>query len=368
VTAVPFLDLARIHQPLRSEILGEFADIFDGNSFSNGPQVRQFEQAFAEYCNGADCIGVANGLDGLRLALQALDVGPGDEVIVPAQTFIATYEAVSQVGAIPVPADVSADDYNLSPEATEAAITPRTRCLMPVDLYGQLADMDALRALSDRHGLSVVEDACQAHGARRNGLAPGERAHAASFSFYPGKNLGALGDAGAVVTGDKRIADRVRLLREHGQRAKYEHEEIGYTSRLDTVQAAALLHKLPHLDMWNDQRRVIASQYLSELADVGDLRLPPIAAGSEPVWHLFVVLTAQPQELIDFLREHGVQTGRHYPQPPHLTQAYRSLGYTQGSFPVAEAIAAGCVSLPIFPGMVEAEIEAVLISVRDFFS
>jgi dTDP-3-amino-3,4,6-trideoxy-alpha-D-glucose transaminase len=366
-TEVPFLDLGRVHRPLRSAILEDVARILDSGAFSNGPHVRRFEQAWAEYCKASNCVGVANGLDGLRLALQALEVGSGAEVIVPAQTFVATYEAVSQVGALPVAVDVREDDYNLNADAVEAAITSRTRCLIPVDLYGQLADMTALRALADRHGLAIVEDACQAHGARRDGLAAGQRADVAAFSFYPGKNLGALGDAGAIVTGDVAIADRIRLLREHGQRVKYEHELIGWTSRLDTIQAAALLHKLPQLDLWNDQRRCIAARYLDELAEVGDLVLPPVAPRSEPGWHLFVVLTERPAELIDFLRERGVQTGRHYPQPPHLTEAYAGLGHAQGAFPVAERIAAGCVSLPIFPGMTDAEIDAAVGALRDYF-
>jgi dTDP-3-amino-3,4,6-trideoxy-alpha-D-glucose transaminase len=366
--SVPFLDLGRVHEPLRSEILADVDELITTGAFSNGPHVKLFEQAYAAYCGRTACVGVASGLDGLRLALQALGVGQGDEVIVPAQTFVATYEAVMQVGATPVVVDVRVDDYNLDPVLAEAALTARTRCILPVDLYGQLADLQALRGVADRHGLAIVEDACQAHGARRDGIAAGALADAAAFSFYPGKNLGALGDAGAVVTDDADLAERIRMLREHGQRAKYLHEAIGWTSRLDTLQAAVLLRKLPHLDDWNAQRRRIAARYLEELEGVGDLGLPSVAPRSEPVWHLFVVVTERPDELIASLRARGVQTGRHYPEPPHLTEAYAHLGYPPGSFPVAESLAAGCVSLPIFPGMQSTEIDAVVVAVRDFFS
>lgn len=367
-TLVPFLDLGRIHNGLRAQILADIDEVFDSNAFSNGPHVARFEVEYANYCESAHCVGVANGLDGLRLALQGLGVGRDDEVIVPAQTFVATWEAVSQLGATPVPVDVRESDYNIDPAAAEAAITSRTRALVPVDLFGQLADMRALRALADRHQLVIVEDACQAHGARRDGDAPGAHADAAAFSFYPGKNLGAAGDAGAVVTQSVKLDAELRLLREHGQRTKYEHDEIGWTSRLDTIQAAVLLRKLPNLDAWNDERRTAAGRLLEELSGVGDLVLPPVAPNSEPVWHLFVVLTEEPQQLIDFLAKRGVSAGRHYPQPPHLTGAYGKLGYGSGSFPTAERLARGCVSLPIFPGMTEAEIDAVITAVKSYFS
>lgn len=364
---VPFLDLGRIHRALRAEIVSDVEELLDSSAFSNGPHVRRFEEAFASYCNSAHCVGVGSGLDGLRLALQGLGIGPGDEVIVPAQTFVATWEAVSQVGATPVPVDVSATDYNLDPVAAESAITLRTRALLSVDLFGQLCDMRTIRTLADRHGLAVVEDACQAHGARRDGDAPGAHADAAAFSFYPGKNLGAVGDAGAVVTPSADLAARLRLLREHGQHRKYEHHEIGWTSRLDTIQAAVLLRKLPYLDAWNDERRGAAERFLEGLDGIGDLLLPPVATDSEPAWHLFVVLTQEPPDLLDFLAARGVRAGRHYPQPPHLTAAYRDLGHRVGSFPVAERLASNCVSLPIFPGITESEIEAVVVAVRDYF-
>ena len=366
-TSVPFLDLAPVHEPLKAELLADIARLIDTGAFANGSAVAEWEAAWAAYCRRRACVGLASGLDALRLGLQALGLEPGDEVVVPAQTFVATLEAVSQAGGVPVPADVSVRDYGVDPDAAAAAVGPRTRCLLPVDLYGQLADMRALRALADRHGLVLLEDACQAHGAARDGHVAGDLADAAAFSFYPGKNLGAIGDAGALVLDDEAVAERVRVLREHGQPAKYEHATIGWTSRLDTIQALALLHKLPHLDGWNEQRRTIAARYFEALTGVGDLALPPVAEGSEPVWHLFVVRTADPAELAEFLRARGVATGRHYPRPPHLTGAYAHLGHREGVFPVAERLAAEGLSLPIFPGMSEAQVEATVDGVRLYF-
>jgi dTDP-4-amino-4,6-dideoxygalactose transaminase len=287
---------------------------------------------------------------------------------VPANTFAATLEAVIQVGAKPVPADVGADDYNLSPAAVEAALTPRTRALLPVHLYGQMADMVQLRAVAAKHDLVVVEDACQAHGASRDGLAAGTIGNAAAFSFYPAKNLGAFGDAGALVTPDARLAETVRALREHGQREKYLHDLIGYTARLDTIQAVALSHKLPLLRGWNEQRRSIAAAYLSGLEDVPGLRLPPVPGGSDPVWHLFVVRTAEPEQLAQDLRERGIGTGRHYPYPAHLMPAFADLGYGRGAFPVSEALAVECLSLPMFPGMTREQTDAVINAIRLYFT
>lgn len=365
--AVPFLDLAPAHAPLKDAVLAEIGELFDSGAFTNGPAVARFEEEFAAYCGVDHCVGVASGLDALRLALLATGLEPGDEVVVPAATFVATLEAVTQAGGVPVPADVSEDDYGLDPAAAAAAVGPRTRALMPVDLYGQMADIRALEALARENGLSLVEDACQAHGAERDGLRAGSVGAAAAFSFYPGKNLGAAGDAGAFVTNDGDLATRVRALREHGQTAKYVHALEGWTARLDTIQAVVLSHKLPWLDGWNEQRRTAAAFYAEALAGVGDLRLPTIASGSAPVWHLYVVRTADPTALALFLRERGVGTGRHYPDPVHLTDAYRSLGYRQGDFPVAEALARECLSLPIFPGIEEEQLAAVVEGVRSFF-
>src|SRR3954471_16254723 len=341
---VPFLDLRSSHDDLKQDLLAEFGALIDSNAFTNGPAVASFEDAFAAYCKRSACIGLASGLDALRLALIAAGLEPGDEVLVPANTFIATLEAVSQAGGTPGPVDVSETDLNMDPEAARAAITERTRFVMPVHLYGQLADMRALQEL----GLPIVEDACQAHGATRDGVMAGEVGFAAAYSFYPGKNLGAFGDAGALVADDEQLVTRVKALREHGQRAKYDHELIGYTARLDTIQAIVLSHKLPHLDAWNDERRAAASAYSDALVGVGDIELPPVAPNSDPVWHLYVIRTADPQALAQHLREREIGTGFHYPEPAHLSQAYRHLGHRVGAFPVAEEAAGRVLSLPIF--------------------
>lgn len=360
---VPFLDLAPVHAGLKAQILADVAELIDSGAFTNGPAVSELEQAFAEYCGVRRCVGVASGLDGLRLALFAAGIEPGDEVVVPALTFVATFEAVTQAGGVPVPVDVSERDYNLDPAGAADAIGPRTRFLMPVHLYGQMADVVALRGL----GVPLIEDACQAHGARRDGITAGAAGLAAAFSFYPGKNLGAMGDGGAVVTDSEALATAVVALREHGQRAKYDHEREGWTSRLDTIQALVLLRKLPLLDAWNSQRRLVAVRYADALAGIGDLRLPPVARCSEPVWHLYPVRTAHAAELGAFLRERGISTGRHYPEPPHRSAAYAHLGFAAGAYPVAESLAAELLSLPIFPGMTERDVAAVAEAVAAFF-
>jgi dTDP-4-amino-4,6-dideoxygalactose transaminase len=264
-------------------------------------------------------------------------------------------------------ADVSDRDYNLDPEAVAAAVTARTRAVVPVHLYGQMADMVRLLADAQRRGLHVVEDACQAHGARRDGLGAGEGGQAGAFSFYPAKNLGAFGDAGALVTGDERLAARARALREHGQTAKHCHETVGYTARLDTVQAVVLLRKLPLLSAWTEERRAIAGAYSEALEGVGDLRLPPVPPGSRPVWHLYEIRTGRADELAAFLSERGIQTGRHYPSPVHLTPAFAHLGYGPGAFPVSEALALELVSLPIYPGLGNDRLWAVVTAIREFF-
>jgi len=364
---VPFLDLHAIHDGLKADLLEAMSALIDAGDFTNGPAVAEFEQAFAEYCGTTLAIGLASGLDAVRLALIAAGLEAGDEVIVPANTFVATLEAVTQAGGRPVVVDMSEEDWNLDVALAEAAVTDRTRFVVPVHLYGQLADMRALEELAQRRGLQIVEDACQAHGAERDGVRAGASGRAAAFSFYPGKNLGAFGDAGALTTSDEQLAVKIRALREHGQTAKYVHDLEGYTARLDTIQAIVLLRKLAELDAWNAQRTEIASHYLRALCEVGDLELPPVAPGSEPVWHLFVVRTANPVALGTFLRERGIGTGRHYPQPVHLTGAYRSLGYEPGTFPLAERHAERVLSLPIFPGMSIEQADAVVTATRAFF-
>jgi dTDP-4-amino-4,6-dideoxygalactose transaminase len=365
---VPFLDLGLLHRDLKAEIVEEIADLVDSSAFTNGPQVREFEAAFAAYCGTEHCVGLASGLDALRLGLQAAGLEAGDEVVVAASTFVATLEAVTQAGGRPVVVDATDEDYNLDPGALEAALTERTRFLMPTHLYGQLADMRSLMEIAERRGLAILEDACQAHGASRDGIAAGTAGLANAFSFYPGKNLGAFGDAGALVTDDEELAGRVRALREHGQTRKYVHEFEGWTARLDTIQAIVLRRKLPLLDRWNGERRAVAAKYDERLAGIGDLRLPPVPDGSEPVWHIYAIRTAAPEELAGFLRERGIGTGRHYPDPVHLAPAYRFLGHERGEFPVAEALASEVLSLPMFPGMTEQQVDTVVAAIADYFA
>jgi dTDP-4-amino-4,6-dideoxygalactose transaminase len=365
---VPFLDLSHVHAPVKERILADIADLIDRSAFVNGPAVVAFEEAFAAFCGTRVSVGLASGLDALRLGLIAGGIGPGDEVVLPANTFIATAEAVSQAGATPVLADVTERDYNIDPDDVDAAVTSRTRALLPVHLYGQLADMRALCALAADHGLDVYEDACQAHGAERDGLRAGAIGRAAAFSFYPGKNLGAMGDAGGLTTSDEALAETVRALREHGQRAKYEHDLLGYTSRMDAIQAIVLTHKLALLGDANEHRRRVAAAYGELLEGVGDLRLPPVPAGSAPVWHVYPVRTADPAALAASLRDRGIASGRHYPQPVHLAPAYAHLGHGRGDFPVAEALAEELISLPIFPGMSDAQVASVAHGVREHFA
>jgi dTDP-4-amino-4,6-dideoxygalactose transaminase len=365
---VPFLDLRPSHAPIKQLLIADVERVVDAGTFLNGPEVSRFEREFAAYCGAATCVGVASGLDALRLALIAAGIQKGDEVVVPAATFVATFEAVAQAGAIAVPVDVSMCDLNIDVEAAAAAVTPATRVLLPVHLYGQMADVRGLRLLAARHDLKILEDACQAHGAERDGLRAGSAGDAAAFSFYPGKNLGAMGDAGALVTGDIELATTARALREHGQYVKYEHALQGYTARLDTIQAAVLLRKLPLLDGWNRSRAAAADCYRTLLAGVGDLHLPPVPPGSVPAWHLFTVRTAHREELGSFLEKAGIGTGRHYPCPPHLCPAYAHLGYARGAFPVSEAIATMSLSLPLYPGISTRQVEAVCAVVEAFFA
>jgi dTDP-3-amino-3,4,6-trideoxy-alpha-D-glucose transaminase len=364
----PFLDLEpAFDDGVREAILEDIEVLLRTHAYANGPQVPSFEEAFAAFIGTAECVGLASGHDALRLALLAKGIERGEEVIVPANTFIATFEAVSQAGGVPVPVDVSESDYNLDPAAVESALTERTRYLIPVHLYGTPADLPALGMIAERRGLHVLEDACQAHGAERDGLRVGAFGFAAAFSFYPAKNLGAIGDAGAVTTSDVALAERLRALREHGQRRKYRHEVAGFTSRLDTIQAIVLLRKLPHLDRLNADRSSAAQFYSDALQGVGDLRLPQIASDTRPAWHLYVIRTAEPQRMAEYLAERGIGTGRHYPQPPHLSPAYASLGYSRGDFPVAETLADEVLSLPMFPGITEAQLHAVVEAVTGFF-
>jgi dTDP-4-amino-4,6-dideoxygalactose transaminase len=361
------VDLSPANVAVESDVAADVAEIVAAGEFTNGPQVARFEEEFAAFCGAARCVGVSSGLDALRLGLIAGGLQPRDEVIVPALTFIATFEAVTQAGGAPVVVDVSDLDYNIDADGAQAATGSRTWGIVPVHLYGQMADMRRLRTFAGRRGLRLLEDACQAHGATREGLRPGEAGDGAAFSFYPTKNLGAWGDAGALVTDDPDLAACVCALREHGQRQHLISERIGYTARLDTIQATVLLRKLPLLSGWNDERREIATAYTTALADVGDIRPLPLPQGSDPVWHLYPIRTAYAESLTAFLAERGIGWGRHYPEPPHLSRAYSELGYRAGDFPVAEALAQELVSLPIFPGLSKRHMTLLTDAIKEFF-
>jgi dTDP-4-amino-4,6-dideoxygalactose transaminase len=323
----------------------------DSGWFIHGEEVKGFEREFAAYCGAKHCIGVGNGLDALHLIVRAYGIGEGDEVIVPANTFIATWLAVSYAGAKPVPVEPDPLTYNLDPGRIEAAVTPRTKAIMPVHLYGQTADMDPILAVAEKHGLKVIEDAAQAQGARYKGRLSGTLSHAAGFSFYPGKNLGALGDAGTIVTDDDELAERVRMYGNYGSKVKYIHEEKGFNSRLDEIQAAFLRVKLAHLEEWNRRRQQIAAFYLHNLANVPGLILPHVPEWASPVWHIFTVRHPERDRLQDYLREKGVGTLIHYPVPPHLAKAYQEFGFSKDDFPVSEEIASTQLSIPIGPHM-----------------
>jgi len=343
---IPFLDVGAAYRELKPEIDAAIARLLDSGWYILGPEVEAFEAEYAAYCEAEHAIGVANGLDALHLALLAMGVGPGDEVIVPSNTYIATWLAVSQCGATPVPVEPVEATYNIDPARIEAAITPRTKVILPVHLYGQPADLDPILAIARQHGLRVLEDAAQAHGARYKGRRIGAHGDAVAWSFYPGKNLGALGDGGAVTTNDPEIADRIRVLRNYGSRVKYVNEVKGFNSRLDPIQAAVLRVKLRVLDEWNARRRGIAQRYLEGLAGNG-LVLPQVPEWAEPVWHLFVVRHPERDALVKRLNEAGVGTLIHYPVPPHLQAAYADMGFGVGAFPVAERMAGEVVSLPM---------------------
>jgi dTDP-4-amino-4,6-dideoxygalactose transaminase len=364
---VPFLNLRAMHDGIAEAVLADIADLIESSAFTNGPAVAEFETAFGEYCGVDHCVGLASGLDALRLALISAGLEPGDGVIVPAHTFMATFEAVTQAGGVPIPVDISLADYGIDAAQVEAAVDERTRFVMPVHLYGQVADMASVTRLAARHELTIIEDAAQAHGARRDGAIAGGSGLAGAFSFYPGKNLGAMGDAGALVTNDAEIAAKVRALREHGQTAKYHHAYEGWTSRLDTIQALVLSRKLPLLDGWNAERRAIADAYRKELTGIGDIVTPEVPAGSEPVWHLYVIRTASRDRLAEHLRTHGIGTGVHYPDAPHLMAPYEYLGHRRGSFPNSEQLADEALSLPMFPGMNDDDVAAVVGATRAFF-
>jgi len=365
-TKVPFLDLGALHGDLEGELLEATRRVLHSGWYILGQEVEVFEQEFAAYCEVEHAVGVANGLDALVLSLKALGIGAGDEVLVPSNTYIATWLAVSHVGAIPVPVEPLPETCNIDPDRLQARLTSRTRAVMPVHLYGQPADLGPIISFAEEHGLFVVEDAAQAHGARYKGRRIGGHGHAVGWSFYPGKNLGALGDGGAITTNDAGLAKKLRILRNYGSQVKYHNEVIGWNSRLDELQASLLRVKLKHLDSGNAQRARIATEYSSQLADVRDLTLPQILDGVDPVWHLYTIRHPRRGRLARHLAEEGIGTMIHYPIPPHRQPAYAALGLSEGMLPIAEAMAAQLLSLPIGPTVSLEEAALVIGSIKGF--
>ena len=361
---VPFLELKSAYVELKPEIELAVARVLDSGWYIGGPEVETFERQFADYCGAAECVGVGNGLDALHLAVKAFDIGPDDEVILCSHGYIATDLAVSLAGATPVLVEPDPATRNLDPERIAAAVSPRTKAIMPTHLYGLPADIDPILQVAEKHGLVVIEDAAQAHGASYKGRLIGGHGHAVAWSFYPTKNLGALGDGGAVTTNDPEIAARIRRLGNYGSVRKYVHEVRGVNSRLDPLQAAVLSVKLRHLDEWNGRRAAIAKRYISAFADL-PIGLPQVPNWANPAWHLFVITVPNREEIADKLAADGVETLIHYPLPAHLQAAYADLNLGAGSFPIAERLADEVLSIPIGPHMSDAQVEAVIAAVRN---
>jgi dTDP-4-amino-4,6-dideoxygalactose transaminase len=363
--SIPLVDLGAQQSEVAAEVAAGWQEILDRSGFVGGPKVAAFESEYADFIGTSHCVCVGNGTDAIEIALRALGVGPGDECIVPANTFIATAEAISRAGAVPVFVDCAADDtYLIDTAAVEAAVTPRTRAIVPVHLYGQAAAVERLVPVARRAGAFIVEDAAQSQGARRHGVHAGSLGDAAATSFYPGKNLGAYGDAGAVLTGSAEVASRLRMIRDHGSVRKYEHEILGFNSRLDAIQAVVLSAKLRRLDKWNAERRAAAARYDDLLAEVPRVTLPRTAPGNEHVWHLYVVRVEDRGRVLKELQAAGVGTGIHYPVPVHLTGVYAGLGYAEGAFPVAERASREVLSLPLFPGITPDQQQRVASALR----
>ena len=360
---IPFLDPGAAYRELQTEINAAIARVVASGWYILGPEVDAFETEFAAYFEAAHCVGLANGLDALHLGLRAMDVGPGDEVIVPSNTYIATWLAVSQCGATPVPVEPDEATFNIDPSRIEAAITPRTKVILPVHLYGQAADLDPILAIARQHGLRVLEDAAQAQGARYKGRRIGGHGDVVAWSFYPGKNLGALGDAGAVTTNDPELAERIRVLRNYGSRVKYVNEVQGYNSRLDPIQAAVLRVKLQHLDAWNVRRAAIASTYLEGLRNTA-LMLPQVPEFADPAWHLFVIRHQNRAALQKQLTDAGIGTLIHYPIPPHRQQAYASSSFKHDAFPIASRMADEVLSLPMGPHLSKQDAAHAVAAIR----
>ncbi len=365
---VPILELKPAYDELRTELDAAYHRVMESGWLLLGKELEAFEAEYAASIGVKHCVGVANGLEALQLVLMARGIGPGDEVIVPSHGYIATWLAVTHVGARPVPCEPDPQTYNLDPGRIEPLITGRTKAILPIHLYGQTADMPAINAMAERHGLFVLEDAAQSHGARCHGRPAGALGHAAGVSFYPSKNLGAMADAGAVTTNDDTLADKLRHLRNYGSKVRYQNDCLGMNSRLSELQAAFLRAKLPKLGEWNARRAGLARDYFAGLRGSGDLALPHVPAWADPVWHLFVVRTARREALQKHLAATGVGTQVHYPVPPHLSRAYAGAGWKRADFPLAEKFAGEVLSLPIGPHISREQVAHVCASVRGFFA
>jgi dTDP-4-amino-4,6-dideoxygalactose transaminase len=364
---IPFLSFYYTNCIIKDEILFQFEKTYNEKEFILGKSVIAFEKKFSRYCSTKYCIGVGNGLDALFLSLTALGIGKGDEVIVPSNTYIATVLAISYTGAKPVFVEPRLVTYNINPDLIESAITKRTKAIIPVHLYGQSCEMDKILKIAKKCKVHVIEDNAQAQGAENNGKRTGSFGILNCTSFYPTKNIGALGDGGAITTNDSALNDKLRALRNYGSHKRYYNDIIGYNSRLDEIQAAFLNVKLKYLDGWNKKRQSIAKIYTDLLRDTDSIILPVIAKGSTSVYHQYVIRTKKRNKLQEYLKKHGIGTLIHYPLPPHLQKAYKYLGYKKGSFPIAEYIANTCLSLPIYPGLTQDNIEYVSSTIRNFF-
>jgi dTDP-4-amino-4,6-dideoxygalactose transaminase len=359
---VEFLDMKSPYLEIKDELDAAYQRVMLSGWYILGEEVDAFEKEYARYIGSNYCVGVGNGLEALHLILRAYEIGQGDEVIVPANTYIASWLAVSYAGAIPIPVEPDPFTYNIDPGRLEAAITPRTKAIMAVHLYGQTADIDPINQIANKYSLKVIEDAAQAHGATYNGRKAGSLGDAAGWSFYPGKNLGALGDAGAITTNDKNLADQIRILRNYGSKIKYYNEVKGFNSRLDSLQAAFLRVKLKHLDEWNARREKIAQQYLTQLSQIPGIILPKTHPFARPCWHVFVIRHNKRDWLINELKQHKIGTLIHYPVPPHLSDAYQELEYKKGRFPISENLAETMISIPMGPHL-KAEDQSTVIEV-----
>ena len=364
---IPFLNFSATHQPMKADMMNAFEKVYDSNWFVLGEQVKAFENSYAAFNQVQHCVAVSNGLDALHIALKTLNTGPGNEVIVPSNTFIATVLAVSYVGATPIFVEPNVHTYNIDPSKIEAAITNKTKAIMPVHLYGQACEMTEIMRIAEKYNLKVIEDNAQAQGATYQDKITGSFGHINGTSFYPGKNLGALGDAGGITTNDIALYEKAKVLSNYGTRVKYVNDEIGFNMRMDECQAAFLSVKLNYLNTWIKQRQQIATWYNKHLSNIEGLILPAVAEHATHTYHLYVVRTTKRAALMQHLSENEIGTLIHYPIPPHLQQAYANLGFSKGDFPIAEEIADTCLSLPIWPGMNETQVEFVAKAIKQFF-